>query len=761
MNHIFNQPQFGEFWFDYPELYSEMVKRFSSGSKFVEVGSWKGMSSAYMAVEIANSEKNIDFYCVDTWNGSVEHELYGMDTSSLYETFIQNMNPVKDYFKAIRSESLEAAKQFEDNSLDFVFIDASHEYKDVKDDIISWLPKVKYGGVIAGHDYAKLDGTDPDFPGVKLAVHELLTNIKPKGSCWMYEKEEVSISRKAPKVFIVTPSKRPFNLEFISKTIPSECEWVVVLDGSVKNNYSVENATVIKTGETGYWGNPNRNAGLEYIKNNLNPIDTDWIYILDDDNIIHPEWWSNIQKNLKSKDVILTWGQTWFNGEPRTAPTNNPKIAEIDTSQYMVKWKVAKDLRFEWIYEADGIYAEETAKKGSVKMLDQYLGYYNFLRSHRMGPGIGTNICMISMFKNEAKGIRRMLESVWKHIDFYIFQDNGSTDGTPEIVKDFFKDKNIPGFIYNCDEGWVGFGWNRDHLLQTCLKSDHGCDWILKMDCDEYLEVDDDFDWAPLYDKSIQSFHITAVNPGCVYYRAWMWNAKLPWHFKHDVAHECIVCDLPGVGENFQRYDLPKSIRQVGTNDGESYTVPTKYVSDSLKLEEQHIREGTLLTDPYHFWYVAKSYHDATGCNVLPLKEKHQREYARRAIFYFKEYLNHMINYDEVGHTGQIWEMGYFTFYSIAELYRFLGDYESAIDYNIRAEPFCSVRNEHIVGLAECYKELGDFHSMKIQTERLIDPNRKLPFPDFYFLVNTNFYIDSGEYGKFLHQFALENLGES
>ena len=364
---------------------------------------------------------------------------------------------------------------------------------------------------------------------------------------------------------------------------------------------------------------------------------------------------------------------------------------------------------------------------------------------------------MISMFKNESTTIGRMLESCYQHIDYWILQDNGSTDGTPEVVHAFFKDKDIPGFIYNVEEGWVNFGWNRDHLLQTCLKTDHGCDWILKMACDEYLEVDDDFDWSLLNDKSIQSFHITATNPGCVYYRAWMWNARLPWHFKHDVAHECIVCDLPGVGEEFQRFNLPRSFRQVGTNDGESYTVPTKYVSDALKLEEQHIREGTMLTDTYHFWYIGKSYHDACRCEAFPLGELQQKEYARRAIFYFKEYLNYTINYDVDGHMGQIWEMGYFTLFAIGEMYRFLGEYENAIDSCLRAGPFCPRRNEHIVGLAECYRELGDYESMLTFTEMLVDPERKLPFPEFYFLVNSNFYIDGGWYGKLLHQVASEN----
>ena len=59
MEHIYNQLNFGEDWFTYPNLYSDMVKKFPSGSKFVEVGSWKGKSSSYITVEIINSNKNI------------------------------------------------------------------------------------------------------------------------------------------------------------------------------------------------------------------------------------------------------------------------------------------------------------------------------------------------------------------------------------------------------------------------------------------------------------------------------------------------------------------------------------------------------------------------------------------------------------------------------------------------------------------------------------------------------------------------------
>jgi len=745
MNHIYNQSQFGEVWFNYPELYKKMVKRFSSGSKFLEVGSWKGMSSAYMAVEIANSQKDIEFYCVDTWEGSIEHEQYGIDTSSLYDTFLDNMEPVRKYYKSIRARSLQAVKQFEDNSLDFIFIDASHEYQDVKEDIIAWLPKVKQGGVIAGHDYLNVD-----FPGVERAVHEVLGDkITTEETCWVYEKNEIQLRQK---VFIVTPSRRPFNLEFISGTVPQECEWVVVLDKTVTNKHTVENATVIHSQDTGLWGNPNRNIGLEYIKNKLNPSDNDWVYILDDDNVIHPEWWSNIQSHLNTDASIITWGQVWANNEPRTEPTDIPKIATIDTSQYMVRWDVAKNLRFESIYEADGIYAEEASKQGSVRKLDQYLGYYNFLRAHKSGQEIRTNICMISMFKNEAKGIRRMLESVWRHIDFYVFQDNGSTDGTPDIVKEFFADKNIPGFIYNIEEGWVGFGWNRDHLLQTALRNDHGCDWIMKMDCDEYLEVDEDFDWSYFYNTNTESFHVTAVNPGCIYYRAWIWNAKLPWKFQHDPAHEIIYLDNEK-GENFERLNLPRGLRMSGTSDGESYTVRTKYITDALKLEEKMIREETMLTDTYHFWYIAKSYQDCYEGDFYPLKEAHSKEFARRFIFYFEEYLKHV-------NAQGIHEMSYFSTFSIGLGYKYLGDYEKAIEWFHKAEKYCPVRNEHIVYLAQTYDELKQYDKMLEQTTKLINPERKLPFPDYYFLIDSNIYYDSGDYPQNLHNYALSKVGE-
>ena len=160
----------------------KMLERFSGPSHFVEVGSYKGRSSSYMAVEIVNSGKNIKFDCIDTWQGSDEHqqgqsfEDVDVVNNRLFDVFLANMKPVEGYYTAKQMTSIEGAGTYNDDSLDFVFIDAAHDYDSVKQDILAWLPKVKKGGIISGHDYP--------HPPVRQAVNELLTGIGYIGACW-------------------------------------------------------------------------------------------------------------------------------------------------------------------------------------------------------------------------------------------------------------------------------------------------------------------------------------------------------------------------------------------------------------------------------------------------------------------------------------------------------------------------------------------------------------------------------------------------
>lgn len=173
-------------WFSFPKLYTQMVERFND-AKFIEVGSWLGKSASYMGVEIFNSQKNIKFYCVDTWLGSPEHHKMGLcDGRDLYAEFLRNIEPIKSSIIPYKMTSVEASKLFEDESIDFIFIDACHDYESVKSDLHSWFPKVKNGGVIAGHDYY-----ENKWLGVKKAVDEFFidkTNFSVSEMCWIYQK---------------------------------------------------------------------------------------------------------------------------------------------------------------------------------------------------------------------------------------------------------------------------------------------------------------------------------------------------------------------------------------------------------------------------------------------------------------------------------------------------------------------------------------------------------------------------------------------
>jgi cephalosporin hydroxylase len=160
-------------WFNFQELYTKVVSELSDNSHVVEVGAWKGCSTAYLAVEIINSGKNIKLDVVDTWEGSKNEEGHVTDpdiikyNGNIFSLFQDNLKPVLDRINPIQSTSVDASKLYEDKSLDFVFVDANHSYEDVKKDIDSWLPKIKSGGYIGGHDY-----NANSWPGVIRAVNE-------------------------------------------------------------------------------------------------------------------------------------------------------------------------------------------------------------------------------------------------------------------------------------------------------------------------------------------------------------------------------------------------------------------------------------------------------------------------------------------------------------------------------------------------------------------------------------------------------------
>lgn len=352
-------------------------------------------------------------------------------------------------------------------------------------------------------------------------------------------------------------------------------------------------------------------------------------------------------------------------------------------------------------------------------------------------------ICLNAMVGNEAPTIKRMLESVVPYIDYWVIQCNGNDD-TKTIINQFFEEKGIPGFTY--DTEWLFPGYNRNHTLQVCLKAEHGCDWILRMDADERLHVDEDFDWSVMDDTSIQSFNIVAQNGGLKYFRTWFWNAKLPWFFAEDKRHETI--HLPEISEDFQRVNMPLGFRHLVSQDGETWNVPRKFLKDALELEIDKVVGNKVLEDTYHLWYIAKSYADCYGKpSELPFGKKHSDEYARRSIWYFERYLEVRHGWSLDSDETPDWdEMAYFGLIIMGQCYSFMENNEMAELCFDKAYNFCDVRNEHIIYKIFHLQKNHDYERILKLLDFMARPERVNPFPRCTFLIEDRCYYNTSNF---------------
>jgi len=176
-------------WFNEEWLYDRMIARAPANAKFVEVGCWLGKSTAYCASRIRECGKAIAFYAVDTWLGS-PNEPDMVDAvmhagGSVYELFRANMEAagVMDAIEPLRLPSVAAATLFANGTLDFVFIDADHTSAAVQADIAAWRPKIRTGGILAGHDWNT-------YASVQQAVTAALAHdFSVEGNCWIHQRD--------------------------------------------------------------------------------------------------------------------------------------------------------------------------------------------------------------------------------------------------------------------------------------------------------------------------------------------------------------------------------------------------------------------------------------------------------------------------------------------------------------------------------------------------------------------------------------------
>ena len=147
----------------------------------VEVGVWKGEFSNFLL----GAWKGTKLYSVDPWK-NFEPEVYIDDMNMSqreFDVIFSNVKKLLDRFNSrsmiIRDLSVNAAALFKNGSLDFVYLDARHDYEGVKEDMQAWYDKVKQGGIIGGHDYLNKTIGKTLF-GVKPAVDEFAKANKLK-----------------------------------------------------------------------------------------------------------------------------------------------------------------------------------------------------------------------------------------------------------------------------------------------------------------------------------------------------------------------------------------------------------------------------------------------------------------------------------------------------------------------------------------------------------------------------------------------------
>lgn len=169
--------------------------------KAVEVGVAAGQYSE----TLASANPQMEIHGIDPWSGQKGYRDYtrGETFNRLLEDAHARLDKFPNYH-FIRDTSLNAAKGFTDNSIDFVYIDADHSFRQVTQDIDEWLKKVKPGGILAGHDYAYTKGNArmhvkyvlPAYMSAwKLSPWFILGNdatdeglIRDKPRSWMYIK---------------------------------------------------------------------------------------------------------------------------------------------------------------------------------------------------------------------------------------------------------------------------------------------------------------------------------------------------------------------------------------------------------------------------------------------------------------------------------------------------------------------------------------------------------------------------------------------
>jgi len=182
-------------WNSNSNVFRDLIIR-TNPSIIIEVGTWKGASAIKMGNVLKELNLNCKIYCVDTWLGALEFWTNYAHTEErdlmlkngypqIYYQFLSNVihNNLQDYILPLPLPSNIAYKVLQNDNIlaDLIYIDASHEYEDVKCDIENYKKVLKRGGIMFGDDMS--------WTGVSQAVNETFGDQFKiiENNYWVYE----------------------------------------------------------------------------------------------------------------------------------------------------------------------------------------------------------------------------------------------------------------------------------------------------------------------------------------------------------------------------------------------------------------------------------------------------------------------------------------------------------------------------------------------------------------------------------------------
>jgi len=211
------------------------------------------------------------------------------------------------------------------------------------------------------------------------------------------------------------------------------------------------------------------------------------------------------------------------------------------------------------------------------------------------------SICLNMIVKNEAHVLPITLDHLLSKIpiSYWVISDTGSTDGTQDMIRNFFKNRNIPGELV--EHSWRDFGYNRSKALECAYKK---TDYLFIFDADD--SIGGDFVMPHRLTADRYDF---VFGRGFTYHRPLLINNRLRWEFR-GVLHEFLShIDPIKSSEVFPGNYFIESGRSGARNKD-----PDKYLKDAIILKnafEEEIKKPDGLSGRYAF-YCAQSYKD---CN--------------------------------------------------------------------------------------------------------------------------------------------------